>query len=320
MSIPRRYRPWRYGAAALTVTLGLALPWSATAANAAASDGCEGGGFSLVLPGGAVRAPADDELRTTIAADELGERFLVRGRYVEFTVDAATFGVRDWTLTGAPNPLDITGEQRTAVFASKTPDHRGLTLDEDLELRMRDSRVVLEREGTDLAMKIQAKDCAQGGVFQMELEREDGTATVVTHTLAPEVFYFDNPRFRERIGSTVPFELEDGTVVEQEVSARVNFANDVSPEFVGRDSAQVAERLPQCVNAFGSHCGGVSMWLVASGGRMGQVMGEDAVEVSPSATDCVADCQARNEIRGRAVVLGFPFPVPAESRLMPRHP
>ena len=34
------------------------------------------------------------------------------------------------------------------------------------------------------------------------------------------------------------------------------------------------------------------MWSVASGGRMGQVMGEDAVEVSPAATDC----QAQNQI------------------------
>ena len=48
---------------------------------------------------------------------------------------------------------------------------------------------------------------------------------------------------------------------------------------------------------------------------MGQVMGEDAVEVAPAATDCVQDCQAQNRMRGRFVVLGFPFPVPAASRL-----
>ena len=33
-------------------------------------------------------------------------------------------------------------------------------------------------------MKIQAKDCAQGGVFQMEVERADEKVTVFTHTLA----------------------------------------------------------------------------------------------------------------------------------------
>ena len=111
-------------------------------------------------------------------------------------------------------------------------------------------------------------------------------------------------------------------VAQMAVTARVNFANDVSPRFVGRDSAQVATRIaqPGCTNAFGTHCGGVSLWSVASGGRMGQVMGEDAVEVSPVATDCVEDCQAQNQIRGHAVLLGFPFPVPAASRLTPRLP
>ncbi len=49
-------------------------------------------------------------------------------------------------------------------------------------------------------------------------------------------------------------------------------------------------------------------------------MGEDSVEVAPGATDCVQDCQAQNRTRGRAVVLGFPSPVPAESRLTPREP
>ena len=171
-------------------------------------------------------------------------------------------------------------------------------------------------------MKIQAKDCAQGGIFQMEPERADGTPTVFTHRLAPGTFYFDNPNFRARIGTTVPFVTDTGQTIQMPVTARVNFANDVSPKFVGRDSAQVATRIsqPGCTNAFGTHCGGVSMWSVASGGRMGQVMGEDAVEVSPSATDCVDDCQAQNQIRGRAVVLGFPFPVPAASRLTPRLP
>ena len=48
---------------------------------------------------------------------------------------------------------------------------------------------------------------------------------------------------------------------------------------------------------------------------MGGVLGEDAVEVAPPATECVEDCQAQNQVRGRFVVLGFPFPVPAASRL-----
>ena len=60
------------------------------------------------------------------------------------------------------------------------------------------------RTGTGLSMKIQAKDCANGGIFQMEPERADGTATRITHTLGPDAFYFDNPNFRAREGDVVP--------------------------------------------------------------------------------------------------------------------
>jgi hypothetical protein len=177
-------------------------------------------------------------------------------------------------------------------------------------------------------MKIQAKDCANGGVFQMEVERNDGAATRFTHILAEDVFYFDNPNFRAAEGDVVPF--KDTTVT---VAARINFANELSPKFVGRDSAQVAPRvLPpatSCANQIRKrdgttvvvrHCGRISQWDVASGGRMGQVMGEDAIEVAPPPTDCTHQCQAQNRVRGRSVKLGFPFPVPATSRLSPPFP
>ncbi|MET0914802.1 MAG: hypothetical protein ABWY81_01215, partial [Jiangellaceae bacterium] len=89
-------------------------------------------------------------------------------------------------------------------------------------------------------------------------------------------------------------------------------------------SAQVATRVNQAdcntaapLNPSARHCGGVSVWDVASGGRMGFVTGEDAVEVGNPPTDCVEDCLAQNQVRGRLAVLGFPFPVPAGSRLAP---
>ena len=50
---------------------------------------------------------------------------------------------------------------------------------------------------------------------------------------------------------------------------------------------------------------------------MGFVTGEDAVEVANPPTDCVRQCQAQNRVRGRLAVLGFPFPVPAGSKLTP---
>jgi hypothetical protein len=48
------------------------------------------------------------------------------------------------------------------------------------------------------------------------------------------------------------------------------------------------------------------------------VTGEDSTEVANPPTVCTSKCQAQNRVRGRLVVLGHPFPVPAESRLVPR--
>ena len=107
------------------------------------------------------------------------------------------------------------------------------------------------RTGTGVSMKIQAKDCAQGGVFQMEPQRSSGALTTIVHTLATSTvagltpFYFDNPFFRARIGQ---FLGADCTSVVTgppskfcvQVTARTNIANDLSPKFVLRDSTQVA--------------------------------------------------------------------------------
>ncbi|WP_211223760.1 hypothetical protein [Massilia niastensis] len=293
----------------------LLLSGFAGQASAASSDGCEGGGFTVL----GLRAPQD----RTIAANALGSGnvITVRGKYVEFDIDKATFGIRNYTLTGAANPLDITGGRRTPVFESKLPNHRGLVLTGGVELELKEQELVILREGPGLTMKVQAKDCANGGLFQMEPERADQTRTLFTHVLAETAFYFDNGNFRQREGDVVPY--KDTTVV---VPARINFGNEFSRKFVGRDSPQVADRLdePTCVNQIRTrtgalatvlHCGRVSRWMVASGGRMGQVMGEDAVEVAPPATVCVKKCQARNRVRGQSVVLGFPFPIPIEQRL-----
>lgn len=308
----------------------LALLAAGGSARAATSQACEGGGFSILGYYGKADAK--------VPASSLGTSFLVRGKYVQFTVDTATFGVRDWTLTGAPNPLDITGGMWTVVYAAKMPDHRGLKLTGELILKMDKESVVLTRKGSGLAMKIQAKDCAQGGVFQMEVERGDGTPTTFTHVLGDSVFYFDNPNVRDHLGERIPCSgvLPDGRLVSCEganpdgtvtVTARVNFANDVSPKFVGRDSSQQATRIASgCPNNIPNplhpgtvnHCGGVSQWNVASGGRMGQVMGEDSTEIAPAATACTANCTAQNQVNGRAVVVGFPFPVLDAFRLNPR--
>jgi hypothetical protein len=315
------------GAALLAASAATLTPQRALAASSA---GCTGGGFSLLGLSG--------DQRAIVAASKADAVFLVKGKYVEFTVDRDTFGVRDWTLTGASNTLDITGGRRTVVFASKVPDHRGLALSSDISVRSAGESLVISRTGEGLSMKIQVKDCANGGVFQIEPVRADATATVFTHVLGNEVFYFDNPNVRDRLGERIPCSgilpdgrsvacsgaNPDGTVT---VTARVNFANDFSDKFVGRDSPQAATQIVTgCANTIPnrfhpgsvSHCGGVSQWSVASGGRMGQVMGEDSTEIAPKATSCTSGCTAQNQVQGRALVVGFPFPVPEEVRLKPR--
>ena len=323
------------GAVTLTAS---ALAVASAPAQAASSKGCVNGGFRLVnmATNATVAAAGGDRVQATIPASELGSTFAVRGRYAQFDVRSVDFAVLNQAFTGAPNELDITGGRFTPVFASKVPDHRGLVLNSAISVELDGEGLSLQRTGPGLSMTISAKDCAQGGIFQMEPERGDGTRTRITHTLASSTtpgltpFYFDNPNFRARVGQ---FLGSGCTSVETgppgqfcvRVSTRVNIANDLSPNFVARDSAQVADRVPNpaCntatpVTPSVRHCGGVSVWDVASGGRMGFVTGEDATEVANPPTDCVTNCQAQNQVRGRLANLGFPFPVPAGSRLVPR--
>ena len=304
----------------------LAALLAPTTASAASSKGCDNGGFTLRLADGSSVKP---DFRGSLAATRLtaGTRIKAVGKYVTFDIDPASFAVYDYAFTGAPNPLDQTGGRRIVLFAGKVPDHRGLTLTSAASVRLDKETLEIGRTGTGLSMKIQAKDCANGGLFQMEPQRGDATTTRFTHTLGGDAFYYDNPNFRAREGDVVPYKDTTATV-----GARVNIGSDLAPKLVARDSPQVATRVTQgCVNSIPAprrpggvqtvdHCGGVSVWDVASGGRMGGVFGEDSVEVAPPATTCTHQCGAQNQVKEQAVVLGSPFPVPAANRLTPRFP
>jgi hypothetical protein len=298
---------WKSISAGATVAL-LLLVGAAGITEAASSKFCEGGGWVLT---------------------QQGNTMLVRGRHVQFDLNLGTMAVLNWTLTGAANPGRLV-DRPTVIFLEKTPLH-GALLTQTERLRNNNGDLVFTRTNGVVSVKIQAKDCSQGGVFQMEIERDDAPSTLVRHVLAPETFYFDNPNFRDREGDVVPFSNSAGETMDIVIAPRINFASDTSALLVGRDSPQAATRIPHatCTNfiptrdggvATVRHCGGVSEWDVLSGGRMGQVMGEDATEVAPPATFCVKDCQAQNQVRGGAVVLGHPFPVPAVYRLVPRTP
>jgi hypothetical protein len=222
------FSPPRCAAVAVAVVALALLP--ATPARA----GKDCGAFSVVFQEGTVSGKQDRTISTA------GRFALVKGQYIEFTVDLATFEVIDYTMTGRPAPTDITRGTRTVVFASKFPQH-GTTLAGNVTVQLNNEQLVLQRSGPGITMKIQAKDCTQGGLFQMEPSR---TITYL-HQLAPGFGYFFD------------------------ALGRLLFTNRV---FVGRESPQTATLVD--VSADGT----VSQWLVQAGGRMGAVFGEDATQ------------------------------------------
>jgi hypothetical protein len=109
------------------------------AADASSSKGCEGGGFTVL----GLAAPKD----SSVAIGALTPLFRVQDKYVQFDVEAATLGVRNYMLTGAANPLDMTGGVATPIFESKLPDHRGLVLSAPLDVQLDGETIALSREG-----------------------------------------------------------------------------------------------------------------------------------------------------------------------------
>ena len=244
--------------AAVTALAPLALP---TAADAATSSACTGGGFTVTLPGG--RAVAGDQ-SAKISTSGISEatRLTVRGRYIEFDFAPVTGNIYNYVYTGAANPETLTDGVRTPVWESKTLS-LGAVLRSETEVRVGDGGLTMLSRGKAGKVKIQAKDCATGGIFQQEVEA--GATVTATHTLAANMYYFVNP-----------------------YTGKINFGD--GSRFRGKDSPQVATKTSQTDR--------VTTWQIASGGRMGQVLGEDAVELSAGASTCVTDCQAQNQIRG----------------------
>jgi len=211
----------------------LAAPLATTSpAEAATSGGCAGGGFTVSSSGRAFTKADSSRLTASTVVD-------VRGRYIEFDFAPVTGNIYNYVYTGAPNPESMTDGARTPVFASKTLD-LGAVLTKEVEARTDGTDLTTLSRGGGAKVKIQAKDCATGGIFQQEVESETSTKpVVVTHTLAPGMAYFTNP-----------------------FTGRINFGN--GAVFRGKDSPQVASRLSQTAT--------VAVWSVTSGGRMGGVL------------------------------------------------
>jgi len=248
-------------AAAVLSLAATTLAGSTVPAQAATSSGCADGGFRVSLPGGgSVSGSQSAKISTgSLASDAV---LKVTGRYVEFEFAPVTGNIYNYVYTGAANPQSLTNGVRTPIWESKTLS-LGPVLRTEVEVRTDGGDLQLLARGKAGKVKIQAKDCATGGIFQQEVEA--GSTVRATHTLAANMYYYVNP-----------------------YTGKVNFGD--GSDFRGKDSPQVATKVSQGER--------VTVWDIASGGRMGQVLGEDAVELSAGATTCVSDCQAQNRIRG----------------------
>ena len=210
-------------------------------------------------------------------------RIAVRGTNVGFDIDPVTLGVYDYTLTGAAAP-DRMVTKPTVIFASKVPvltvAQRSSVVLSSLEIKDDTLVAILGTGGGKL--KVQAKDAPTGGIFQ--IEPEFGATTEFVHILGPSLFYFVNP-----------------------FTGKVNYGNGLDPVasgpdahqmLLGKDSPQVATKTFQD--------GTTTRWTVTSGGRMGGVLGEDAIELSAGASKCTSQCQAQERIRGSLPVPPLP--------------
>lgn len=256
-------------AAALFAASALLFVGSAAEAKTTSS----GGDYAVIVNGKTYNPAAGKDIKLQNIA--VSGTVTVSGRNNRFTIDTRTLGVYDYTLTGAPDTQRMVTTP-TVVFASKVPtltaaQRSGVRLSK-LEVR-NDSIVAIFSTGAG-KLKVQAKDGAQGGIFQME--PEFAAPVEIVHTLGPGLFYFVN-----------------------EFTGKINFGNGTNAVasgagahqmLLGKDSPQVATKSFQSAT--------VTRWIVQSGGRMGGVLGEDAIELSAGATNCTSQCQARNRING----------------------
>ena len=230
-------RRWRIGTA-LAALAASAVVVTSPAAEAAKAGTCES--FTVTVGG----QTFTDGARTVVPAAQVGDTITVAGRYVTFSVVASTFEARDYTLTGADSPRpdkDLPLDAPSVVFTSKLPQH-GDVLNGDLSVEVSAESVVLERAGARQDMKIQAKDCAQGGLFQMEPE----PGVVETNTLGADYRY-----------------------LQQTPEGRLCITH-VAGLFSAYDSPELATLI--------SNTATQASWDVQAGGRVGFVVGEDAVE------------------------------------------
>jgi hypothetical protein len=254
------------------------LPSTAQAKADAAGD------FSVTLNGRTYDPPAGKDAK--ISGVTPTGPVTVTGRHVTFRIDPSTLGVYDYSLTGAASP-DRMVTKPTVIFASKVPtltdaQRAGNTVK---QLEVKDGTVVITFATAAGKLKVQAKDAPTGGIFQME--PEFASKVELVHTLGPTLFYFVNP-FTGKVN------FGDGT----DPVTPAQSATGYHQMLLGKDSPQVATKLFQD--------GTTTRWSVDPGGRLGGVLGEDAIELSAGATNCTSQCQAQNQVHGSLPVPPLP--------------
>ncbi|KAF8063509.1 hypothetical protein FPV67DRAFT_249884 [Lyophyllum atratum] len=201
----------------------------------------------------------------------------VRGIHMQLDIDVATLGLRNYLLTGAVDDRRLVSKP-TLIFVSKIPVFTPGTLDNLLlsEIEVRADQATLIFTCAGGKYKLQINDIATGGDLQIEPEMS-GSATV-EHVLGPNMFYFIDPD----VGRIL---FTDGLGAVSQSQDPVNFHD----MLLGKDSPEAATKTFQS--------GNVTRWSILPGGRVGQVLGHDALE-GGVASNCTAQCQNQNQIHG----------------------
>ena len=235
-------------------------------------------------------------------------------------------------MTGGRADRRLRGQDASTAAGSRRPARCAVALDQE--------GLEIGRAGTGLSMKLQAQDCANGGLFQMEPERADGTATRITHTLGPDAFYDDNPNFRAREGDvraasrTRPrpsaprdqHRLRPRAEVRRPRQPAGRHPRDSGPTQPCAERRSRRRAAPAASRPSTTAAASVRLGRRVSGGRMGGVFGEDAGRGRPArhAPARTRTARRQNQVqRRRPSCLGFPFPVPdrptASIPAPPRH-
>ncbi|KAJ6557259.1 hypothetical protein DFH09DRAFT_1084186 [Mycena vulgaris] len=248
-------------------------------------------GDIIVTVNNMVLNPADGQ---DIKLDNLGVPtgpILVRGLHMGLDIDPSTLNLLNYTLTGFPDDRRIVAKP-TVIFSSQTISLTKTQLGtiNVRTIEVKDDSALVLFETSAGKVKYQINDGASGGILQIETEFSSNIEFV--HKLGPELFYFINP-------FTNKTNFGDGLGAVSKAQNATGFHTMI----IGKDSPQVANRTFQD--------GATSRWSVAPGGRVGIVLGEDATELGPAASDCTSMCQAQNQIHGSLPNPGAPEGVPS---------